>query len=380
MLEYERIAARAPGLLHGEQILPQHAQRFVVHWLVGTISDVTGAPLHATYRVAAVIVLVLIALVVDRILAAREVGPSTYAVCMGALVTSPYLFRFDLIAPGMIADATFALGAALTLLGLVRGRFGSTAAGLAIAAVSRGDTTSGLVIVVVAWVLLGPEWRLGRTAGRRVAEAVGLAAVAIAAGAATYAVGDGFSKQGDVHGFRSFTLVGTLLDLPGSARGLGEHVVRIWVGVAPPLALVAGALVVAAATGRLRAFSFAAWASLAFGLVVLAETFVINPGWLQGSEPRLASFGLAPLVAAAGLLLGELEEAGTWRWSGAATAVVLLGVAIGSLHHNYVEPRIVTTAGAFFALELVATAVILAPFVRSATARRRDARESPACA
>jgi hypothetical protein len=375
VLDYQRIAAKAPGLLHGDQIIPQHAQRFAVHWLVGTVADGTGVPLHAAYRIAAVVALVLIALVVDRILATRPVGPATYAVVMGALVTSPYLFRFDLIAPGMLADATFALGAGLTLLGLVRVGIGTTAAGLVVAAASRADTTSGLVILVVVWVLLAPDWR----GTRRIPAAVGLAACGLATAALTYAVGDRFSKPGDVHGVRSFTLVGTLLDLPGSARELGEHVVRIWVGVAPPLALVAGALLVAAAAGRLRAFSFAAWASLAFGLVVVAETFVINPSWLQGSQPRLASFALAPLVAAAGLLLGELEETGTWRWTSAAVGVVAVGVAIGSLHHNYVSPRVVTTAGGFFALELVATVVILAPFARRA-ARRRDARESHACA
>src|SRR5205823_3743581 len=116
-----------------------------------------------------------------------------------------------------------------------------------------------------------------------------------------------FSGSGDVHGIRSFTIVGALLELPGSLHALAEHVARLAVGVTAPAAVALGAAL--AARGRAGRLGGQTWAALGLSAVVIGEALLLNPGWLQGSQPRLAALGLPTLAAAAGMLLGRYESA-----------------------------------------------------------------------
>jgi len=138
VLEYQRIAEAAPRLPPHGSLLPQHAQHFAPHYLAGVIAQ-AGIPLHVVYRILALATLALIAIAVDRVVVDAGIGGGSYVVCMGALLSSPYLFRFDALAPGMVQDATFALGATLALLGLVKTRTWLVALGLALAILGRGD-------------------------------------------------------------------------------------------------------------------------------------------------------------------------------------------------------------------------------------------------
>jgi hypothetical protein len=214
--------------------------------------------------------------------------------------------------------------------------------------------------------------RLGRR-GRRLSSAAVVAVTTAAAAGVTVAISQEFSRSSDVTGFRSFTLAGTLLDLPASAGRLASHLARLSVGVTAPAALALGALLVAIAARR--RLSAAAWWSLGFAAAILAEVFVLNPDWLQGSQPRLASLAVPPLVAAAGWLLAELEHGKTWSWTVGGAGLACAGITIASLHHHYTVLRPVSTAGGFLLLECVGAAAILTPFARRAlalhTARQR---------
>jgi hypothetical protein len=369
VLGYQQIAEAAPGLPPQGALLPQHAQHFAPHYLAGLLAHSTGIPLHAVYRVLALAVLAAIAIAVDRLLTDARVSPGSYVACMGALLTSPYLFRFDALAPGMLQDSTFALGATLCLLGLVGVRPLLSAAGLAVAVASRGDSAIMLAAVAPAWIALTPR---GRRQRRR---ALALAlATTVATAAATVAISQKFAGSGDVHGVRSLTLIGTLASLPGSIGTLGSHVARLFVGITAPATLTACALLLAFVSRR-RLSTETAW-SLVLCAAIVGEAFALNPGWLQGSQPRLTSFAVAPLAAASGLALGEIEKSGAWSWTPRSLALVCVAIAVASLQHHYASLRPASSAGEFLALELVCAAAMLTPFVHRAIAlraRRRDA-------
>lgn len=359
---YEQIARAAPGLPPDGALLPQHAQHFAPHYLTGLLADATGLRLHLVYRFVALIVLALIALVVDRLLTAARVSRASYAVCMGALLTSPYLFRFDALAPGMVQDATFALGATVVLLGLVEGKARTAALGVALAVAGRGDSTVVVAAAAVAWIALAGAWR-----GRRARGSAVVGAAFAAAEIGTFLISRHFAGGSDVNGFESFTLVGTLTALPGSVGTLGSHLARVFAGVTAPAAIACGGLVVVAASRRRPAT--ATVAALGFGAALVAQVVAMNPGWLQGSQPRLSSFAIAPLAAAAGLLLGDLERQGAWAWSPRTLVVACAAIVLASLHLHYSVLRPASTPGRFFALELVAAALLVGPFAWRARAQ-----------
>lgn len=366
---YQRIAEAAPGLPAKGVLLPQHAQHFAPHYLAGLLADASGIPLHAVYRILAFAALGAIALAVDRLLVNAGVSFGSYTASMGVLLTSPYLFRFDALAPGMLQDATFALGATLTLLGLVRLRTGLAALGLATAVAGRGDSALVLVVSALVWVALVAGWR-----ERRLRAGLVMFAASAATAIATFAISQQFAGSGDVQGIRSFTIVGTIAALPGSVGKLGSHVARLFVGITGPTALAAGALLVAGLARR--RLPTPTLPSLLFAAAIVGEAFALNPDWLQGSQPRLSSFAVGPLTAGAGLVLGGLEAAGAWSWTPRSLALVCAAIAIASLHHHYAVLRPASTAAGFFVLEVACTTAILAPFARRAAALRAGRRSA----
>jgi hypothetical protein len=356
VLDYERIARAAPGLPPRDSMLPQHALHFAPHYLAGLLADVSGLHLHLVYRILALLVLALIAVTVDRLLRDAKVGPSSYVVCMGALLTSPYVFRFDALAPGMLQDACFALGATVLLCGLVETSMLLVSAGIVVMVAGRGDSTVAVIAAALAWLALAEGWR-----PRRRRALLTTLAIYAATMVGAFAVSRQFSGSGDVHGVESFTLLGTLAALPGSVGTLGSHLARVFVGVTAPVAIVSGCLVLAAV--RHRRLRWVSVASLLYATAIVAQTIAMNPGWLQGSQPRLSSFAVAPLVAAAGFLIGDLERERVWSWSTSTLALACGAVVLISLHLHYAVIRLATTPGRFFVLELAGALLLAAPFV-----------------
>jgi hypothetical protein len=107
-------------------------------------------------------------------------------------------------------------------------------------------------------------------------------------------------------------------------------------------------------------------------LAILAYPLLLNPDWLQGSEPRLAGFGTVPLVAIAGWLLADPVVARPRRpWLAFA---LLSGVALSSLHPRYAAVSPASSAGRFLPfllLSLAFVAIGMAWPCRPAPASRR---------
>ena len=223
---YERIARAAPSL-PDQPLRTQHAQRFPVHWLVGSLADATGVGLHVAYWIAMGVVLGALVLVTHLLLVRAGAGPQAYAICFGALVGSAYAVRFLLTVPGMLADDVFLVGLALVVLSLVRNDYRLLVGGLALATIGR-QTALPLVLLAVAWIATAPGPR-----ARRIVAAV---AVPTALYAVVAVVAASFSKN-DFGSFSRFTIIGSL----GEPRTLASHFGRAALGIALPAALVAGA-------------------------------------------------------------------------------------------------------------------------------------------
>ena len=365
MPEYERVAQAAPGL--PSQPLPsQHADRFVPHYLVGLGSDAFHVGDRPLYYVSAIVLLFVIVALVDRLLAPLDLGRLEYALCIGALVANPYLYRFLAICPARLADSVFIVGGAVALLGLLCRNPWLLVGGLVIATLGRSEAVFPLVLLAPIGVALSPLWREGPPR-RRLAVAVSAFVVPLVAYALLRVADRSFSVR-DHPGFFGLTIFGSLRDLPGSGGRIGLHLARILIGIAAACAIIVGALV-ARRSRRLGRLPFPFWAGLAGGVAVSGEAFLLNPAWIKGSEPLLSALGAAFFVVAAAAALSSLSREG--RTMGRLPAALAIAGLVGtSLHHRFAAISPVSTPGRFAALaafSAVAVAVAIAGRVGKAS-------------
>jgi len=330
MAEYERVARAAPGLT-GQPLPSQHADRFIPHYLVGLLSDLFHVGVRPVYYGCAIVLLLAIVALVARAVSRLQLGRVEQALCIGALVANPYLFRYLAMAPAMLGDSVFVLGGAVALIGLLRTRGWLLVAGLTIATLGRSEALFPLVALAPLGVALSPDWRR-RPLRPRGVTAVSALVIPIAVYALVRVVDSSFSVA-DHPGFRDLTIFGSLASLPHGVGHLGLHFARTFVGIAGASGLLVGALV---ARRRLRTdpLPFEFWAALAAGVAVSIEAVLLNPDWLDGSEPLLASFGAAFLVVAAALALASRDPR-RWAIGRAPAAVAIGGLVLTSLHHRY---------------------------------------------
>lgn len=369
VVEYERVARAAPHF-PTEPLPSQHADRFVPHYLIGLLSDALHAPDRIVYYVAAFVLLGVIVLLVDRALDGVPLGLFEYAVVIGAVVANPYLFRFLAICPGRLADSVFIVGGLLALLGVLRTDGRLLVAGLVIATLGRSEAVFPLALLAPFAVWFAPD-RRAEPPRRRGLVALATLAVPLATYGLVRLADHTFSVR-DHPRFFGLTILGTFRDLPGSSGHLGMHLARIFVGIAAAVALIAAALAVrhVAGAGRLP-FSF--WAALAAGIAVSGEAFLLNPVWINGSEPLLAALGAAFLVIAGGIALGTTDA--RRRLASWPAWVALAALAAISLNHRYAWISPVSTKAQFAALTTVAAGVFAAAVF--AGARPRSTSPAP---
>ena len=330
MAEYERVARAAPGL--PDQPMPvQHADRFIPHYLLGLASDLFHIGVRPLYYACAIVLLLAIVVLVDRAVTRLQLGRAEYVLCIGALVANPYLFRFLAIAPAMLGDSLFVIGGAIALFGLLRPRGWILVAGLTIATLGRSEAVFPLVALAPLGVALSPDWRRRPLRLRRVA-AISAFAVPIAVYALVRLLARSFSVA-DHPGFLGLTIFGSLASLPHGGGHIGLHLARTFIGIAGASGLLAGVLV-ARRRARGDSLPFGFWAALAAGIAVSGEAVILNPDWLDGSEPLLASFGAAFLVVAAALALAARDRR-EWTIGWLPAVVTTGGLVLTSLHHRY---------------------------------------------
>jgi hypothetical protein len=306
---YEVIARAAPSL-PSEGVLRPFAERFPVHWLVGTFADATGLSLENAYRVASVLTVALVLTVTHLTLARLRLPTAAYAIALGALAASAYPLHYLLAAPGMVSDAVFLLGLALVLYGFVRGRLMIVLAGLVVALLGR-QTAVPVALAAAVWAAAAPAWRHARW---RVAAACALVPGVLYL--VLRVVADDFAIP-HVGPVDEMTVIGYLKgpDL------FVEHVGRILIGIVVPAALVLGAW--------LRTRAPLPRGALLLAAVIVAQPLVLGPSSTGDNEPRLAALAAPALALAAGALLRDIELRGV------STLALATAVAIAGLHHRY---------------------------------------------
>jgi hypothetical protein len=350
VVSYEAIANAAPEL-PSASIAAQHAQRFPVHWLVGTIASTAAVNLHVVYRLASVLCLLGVLLVMFRIFVAIGLGVPAFTIASGLVVTSVYAMRYLLAAPGMLSDAVFLLGFSLLLLGFTRQSRWLVVVGISVAASGR-QTAIPLGIVAALAILFTWEGRRRRTSAFLVL------AACLGIYLAEWLVARTFSTPGSA-GLRTSTLIGPLghpvrLLLHGGIVGADARGV---LGVLIPLAVIAGAWLRGRRPAGIPTLLTAS---------VLVQPFLLSPAWVGKNEPRLASLALPGLALIAAEQLRDL-----WL-SPTTVAVVSAAILIASFHPRFSDVGTPDTA-VWAVLDVAAAAVITL-----AIGRRAVVSSSPA--
>jgi hypothetical protein len=307
---YREMATAAPGLPEGP-VRDQHAQRWVVHWGVGSAAHAAGLDLETTYRIASLAVAAAVALLLHVLLAGIGLSAAAHAVCLGIALAGAYPFRYWLAAPGMVSDAVFGLGLAIVLLGLQRRRTSWIVTGLVVGTVAR--QTALPAALALAAVLLVPATSFLASRRDRLAAAAAVALAPLAVFVAVRWVARGFSVA-DLPPLEDLTI------LADSPRELGEHLGRLVLGIAFPFAALATCF---------GLFARDLVAPLALSAAIVAQPLVLSFSWIDANEPRLAALAVPALAVAAAQSIERITIA---PGVGAAVCVALL---LGSFHHRY---------------------------------------------
>jgi hypothetical protein len=335
MSSYERIARAAPSF-PDEHVLRPFAERFPVHWLVGSLSNGLDVSLHGLYRVADLLVLALLVWAMHLVLRRLRLEPGAHAVALGAVAASAYPVHYLLAAPGMLSDGVFCLGLSVALLGFVAGRFELVLGGLVVATLGR-QTAVPVAFAAALWTVFAPAWR-----ARRWSYAAAAALVPLGLWLALHFVADSFADP-ERGGFRDLTVFGY------GAHDLADHLGRIALGILVPAAIAPGAWL--RAGGRLPR------GALLLAAAVVAQTLVLGPTSNGDNEPRLAGLAVPALAVTAGALLART------RLGRGETAVLCLAILAGGLHHRYTHAGL-DRPWQWAALEAAAAAVIVAVLAR----------------
>ena len=321
---YLKISDAAPGFPHGPVAI-QHAQRWPLHWVVGSIAVLVGSRPETIYRWVALILIVATALVVAAALVRMGVSGTTGVVALALAVLSPYLFRAYGVAPGLVADLLFDLSLTVVLLGLLSGSLPIVLGGLAAGAAGR-QTMLVAAPAVALWIALAPEWR-GDDGRRRTTAAVLALLVPVVVFAVVAKVAAGFAGPADTAGH--ITIIDTLRGLPGTASDLVSHVAHVAVVVVVPAAL----LLATVRLVPLRSLDSRFWGSLAVGVAIVLSVLALSPGY----GPRLTGMALIPLAIAFAAARDALEKhSAPAREHAAAFALAATGLLIlGTLHQTY---------------------------------------------
>jgi hypothetical protein len=361
---YQAMATAAPGLPHSD-IGSAYTERFVVHYLAGSLAALTRLDLHLVYRVLWAVVFLGLVAAVAATLRVLSVRGLRFGIAMTLLVMSPYALRYYAIVPGMLADLVFELGIAVALLGMASRRVRLLLVGAVVAAVAR-QTALLAVPPLAVWLLLDGSWPWRQ----RRAVAPALVVLPLLAYLGIRVVTSSFTRPFAPR-IPDDTILPLLGDLPGSASTLVDHALHVAAPLLVVLVLLATALLLRGRPWRLDRF---AWMCLTVGALISLQPLVISPSYpgFADNEPRISALGLIPFVLALAVTLPAEVAAGTRRRPILIGALAVL-LTVASLHPIYtvVGPQ---STGQFLAIQVVAAlagaAMVAAAFGREPSARR----------
>lgn len=145
---YLNISNAAPGF-YSEPIPYHFAQRFIPHYVVGTVSNLLNCELGEAYYVANILLLAAILGLSLRLLFRQNKSSSITVFVFALMAFSPYAFRLNILIPAMLADLVFVLGLTVCLTGLFEKKLFAVVLGMLFAA-----TGKQMILLVLPGILL----------------------------------------------------------------------------------------------------------------------------------------------------------------------------------------------------------------------------------
>jgi hypothetical protein len=324
------IATDAPHL-PSVRLPEQRAQRFPFHYLLGLVAHAFGLGVPTTYRIAVILLSLLLAAVLIAVLATVQASDWVAVICLAGFVLNTYSLRYYMIAPGTCVDLFFEAGMLVVVLGLLRRSFPTVMGGVVAATLAR-QTAVPVSLGVAAWLAFGPGWS-DASAGVRAVRAGAAVLSSVVLFIIAVRVAAPFSA-GTTPDFAHWTMLADLEHLPSGLGNVGQHFLRSVNGLFSVLALI----VVAAVAIKRRSSDTRLprefwWCMLLAGLVIV-QPVILSPEYVAHNETRLTVLGVPTLVVGLAFLLRDLESRA--RPLSRATALALVAIlAVGSLHHLF---------------------------------------------
>ncbi len=327
---YVRIASAFPRLpMSNSDIPPQHAQRFVVPYLVGGFSKLTHLPLEGSFRVFTIgAMLSIVSLLVRILRRLHGLLPLHSLWLLALLILNPYSFRIYIAAPYLLNDLFFQVGLTMLLLGLFEESILISLLGVLLAICSR---QTGLLLIppMLLWlVLLWPRNR------KRAAIFAGVTATVIAI--LIYIMNAYIALKISRQVVSIAHVAGFLAWMRGSPsiKALMEFGLRGIIGFTFLAATVLGTFP--------RFSSIAEWSRenclrtgclLGFAAMIASQPVLGGPAVTAHDITRLVLLGLTPLLVALGILFSHTTLSKQF-WQ-QAFPLFMVSVALGSFHHTY---------------------------------------------
>lgn len=325
---YEIIARAAPNLPESGPLY-HHAQRILIHYVVGSTSKLLGADLGIVYQAFAIALAVLVLVLLSKILSQLKVVEPGRLLLLFAFAANPYTFRYYFLAPTMLADLLFVAGGMLVMLGLLQGRTVMLLFGGLVAVLGR---QSALLMLpgISLWLFFSEQGRAQRFVNR-LSPILG---IWLLIGLAYYTLGIfvlPFTGH-VVHEVNTFWgLIPWLSSELFSFKLLAEHGLRVLIPFILPVTLGLGFWLAQRSTLAKPPLEF--WAALAIAAGIASQPLMLNPIDVGQNQSRQAAIGLFAVITALGMLFRQ-SPSSTFSFR-ASWLMVFAGVAVSSIHHLY---------------------------------------------
>jgi hypothetical protein len=327
---YLRIATAFPRLPAPNSVLSaHHVQRFVLPYLAGGFSKVTGLSMNISFRVFAIAgILLIVGLLVTVLAKISQLSPFHSLWLVALQILNPYSFRIYIANPFLLNDIFFQVGSLILVLGLLEESVSLSLLGICVAVCSRQTALLLLPPMLVWLTILWPKTkRRGAILTGVTGTLIVLLIYEITSRVAVHIAGTTVSIE---------TVTGLLVWLRGSPnlRVIAEFGLRGLIGLALPIAILLATLpwhkgiAQWSREDRLRTGLL-----LGFAAMVASQPILGGPAVTGRDITRLVLLALPPLLIAVGIVF-SYTTLGTEFWRQAFPLFIAISAA-ASFHHTY---------------------------------------------
>lgn len=351
---YLHISESAPGL-PAQRIAYHFSQRWIPHYLVGTVSVLCSIDLSMVYRLAVLMLTLAITLISFGVLW-RSARDAEFACLLFLIVSlSTFSYRLIIFVPGLFGDLVCGLGLAITLSGLIGRKIGLILFGMVVATLGKQ-----LSLLLLPGVLLYTLAVFGRAQGKRAAlvKCFWVSALTIGTYYLMTVTSANFAYPNTITWAVLFALFPWLMSPQFSVSQFLAHFSRVLFPLLPFIGILTLAcwrrIMVGEMLRRLMVLENLALILMALG--PMAYAVLPGPHIQMGNQSRYVALSMLPVALLTLRCLPDFRLAlsgGDYLWLGA----VLCGI---SYHHRYTAVQ--ATVGVFVWVHLLSLACLLSWF------------------